>query len=67
VSAERNKAIVRRFVDEFLNEGREDALDALAANDCVCHVSALAPGLPEGRGSGGGASSCCDPPSRTSA
>ena len=31
-------AIVRRFV-EFLNEGNEAALEALVANDYVCHVA----------------------------
>lgn len=43
MSAEENKALVRRFVEECINEGNPDAADGLFAPDFVGHY----PGLPE--------------------
>jgi len=38
VSAE-NAAIVRRFIQEYVNEKRDAALDTMVADDYVCHVT----------------------------
>jgi steroid delta-isomerase-like uncharacterized protein len=38
VSAEGNKALVRRFVEEFWNKGNTAAADELMASDAVIHV-----------------------------
>ncbi len=38
VSAEGNKALVRRFVDEFWNKGNTTAADELMASDAVIHL-----------------------------
>src|SRR3954470_19162912 len=38
MSAE-NSAILRRFIQMFLNERNDEALDALVAGDFVCHVT----------------------------
>ena len=38
MSAEENKALVRRFVEEFWNEGNTAAADELMASDAVIHL-----------------------------
>jgi predicted ester cyclase len=38
MSAEENKALVRRFVEEFWNEGNTTAADELMAIDAVIHM-----------------------------
>ena len=38
MSAEENKALVRRFVQEFWNEGNTTAADDLMASDAVIHL-----------------------------
>jgi steroid delta-isomerase-like uncharacterized protein len=38
MSAEENKALVRRFVEEFWNEGNTAAADALMAPDAAIHM-----------------------------
>ena len=38
MSAEENKALVRRFVQEFWNEGNTAAADELMASDAVIHL-----------------------------
>ncbi len=47
MSAEENKALVRRFLEEVINQRNVSAVDALTAADIMDH--ALAPGLPPGR------------------
>jgi predicted SnoaL-like aldol condensation-catalyzing enzyme len=47
VSAEENKAIVRRFVEEVLNRGNLDAADELLAPDYIDH--SVPPGRYAGR------------------
>ena len=47
MSAEQNKALIRRFVDEVFNRGRSEAIDELVAPDAVDH--AALPGMPPGR------------------
>jgi steroid delta-isomerase-like uncharacterized protein len=44
-----NRAIVRRFVDEFINQGNGATLDALVADDFVCYVGGVASTTSEGR------------------
>lgn len=38
ISAEGNKALVRRFCDEFLNTGNLDLADELIAPDCIFYM-----------------------------
>jgi steroid delta-isomerase-like uncharacterized protein len=38
MSAEENKALVRRFVEEFWNEGNTTAADELMASDAAIHL-----------------------------
>jgi steroid delta-isomerase-like uncharacterized protein len=38
MSAEENKALVRRFVEEFWNKGNTTAADELMASDAVIHL-----------------------------
>ena len=38
MSAEENKALVRRFVEEFWNEGNMSAADELMAPDAQIHL-----------------------------
>ncbi len=38
MSAEENKALVRRFVEEFWNEGNTGAADELMAPDAAIHM-----------------------------
>ena len=38
MSAEENKALVRRFVEEFWNEGKLSAADELMAEDAEIHM-----------------------------
>ncbi len=52
MSEDQNKAILRRFVDEVINDGDLTAIDALVASDYIVHLEgqlpfALPPG-PEG-------------------
>lgn len=47
MSAEENKRVVRRFVEEVMNGGDLDAADALIAPDHVNH-DPTAPGVPPG-------------------
>ena len=44
-----NRATARRFVDEFLNQGNDATLDALVADDFICHVGGVASTASEGR------------------
>jgi predicted ester cyclase len=39
MSAEENKAIVRRFIEEVFNKGNLDAIDAFVSPDMVDHTS----------------------------
>lgn len=45
MSTETNKAIVRRYLDQVLNEGRHDLAEEFLADDIELHGSGLAPGL----------------------
>jgi len=48
MSAEENKAVVRRFVEEVYNQGRLETLDEIVAPEIVVHDAgrpAVAPGL----------------------
>ena len=40
-----NKAIVRRYLEEVLNQGRHDLIEEFLADDFDLHFSGLAPGL----------------------
>jgi steroid delta-isomerase-like uncharacterized protein len=40
---------VRRFIDEYVNQRNDAALDALVADDFVCHVAGVASTASEGR------------------
>jgi steroid delta-isomerase-like uncharacterized protein len=44
-----NSAIVRRFVDEYVNQKNDAALDALVADDFICYVGGVASTASEGR------------------
>jgi steroid delta-isomerase-like uncharacterized protein len=44
-----NRAIVRRFVDEYVNQRNDAALEALVADDFICCVSGVASTASEGR------------------
>jgi steroid delta-isomerase-like uncharacterized protein len=48
MSAQEHAAIVRRFVDGFINGGDLAVLDALVAADYVAHVGGLPAGYPAG-------------------
>jgi len=48
MSAETNKALVRRFYEE-IDKGNVDALDELVAADYLDHNPPPFPGLPSGR------------------
>jgi steroid delta-isomerase-like uncharacterized protein len=45
MSIETNKAIVRRYFDQVLNEGRHDLADEFLTENIELHGSGLAPGL----------------------
>ena len=45
MSAETNKAIVRRYFDQILNEKRHDLAEEFLADNIELHGSGLAPGL----------------------
>jgi len=45
MSTETNKAIVRRYFDQILNEKRHDLAEEFLANNIELHGSGLAPGL----------------------
>lgn len=47
MSTEQNKALIRQFVEEILNQGNANALDELIAPDFVEHEE-LPPGIPSG-------------------
>src|SRR4051812_27353299 len=38
MSAE-NSAVVRRFIEEYVNERNDEALSSLVADDFICHVT----------------------------
>ena len=44
-----NRAIVRRFVDEYVNQKNDATLDALVADDFICHVGGVPSTASEGR------------------
>lgn len=44
-----NASIVRRWVDEFVNQKNHATLDALVADNFVCHVGGVASTASEGR------------------
>ena len=46
MSAEENKALIRREYDEVWNQGKLDVMDELYATDIVCHM----PGSPDIQG-----------------
>lgn len=48
MSVEEHKVLLRRYVDEVLNQGTVDALDQFFAADCVDHTAP--PGTPLGVG-----------------
>ena len=45
MSTETNKAIVRRYYDQILNEKRRDLIEEFLADNIELHGSGLAPGL----------------------
>lgn len=45
-----NRAIVRRFVDEFVNQRNDAILEDLVADDFICHVGGVVSTASEGRG-----------------
>ena len=52
MSAEVNMATVRRYIEEWANEGKEAALNAVIAADWVSHGTQSATGAPTGLPSG---------------
>lgn len=48
MSTEANKALLQRFYDEVLNQGKLDAIDELIAENVIEHEQ-FGPGMPEGR------------------
>lgn len=48
MSVEENKVLLRRYIEEVLNQGNVDALDRFFAADCVDHTAP--PGTPPGVG-----------------